>query len=665
MTPKQQLQKILQDVKTKKFREGEAKGLMSQIQEEQTKALQPVMEQMSKELGTATQKAVAEAMKGFKMPDMPKMEMPEIPAPVVTVEAPIVNIPAPIVNVPAPVVNVPQTKIPEYPKFPDRMFVEMDKVSQKAPLPVVLMDATGRYFQFPVGGGGGGGKTDFLTIKGFSQSAFAEITNPDGRLKVELPSGTSGLTDAELRAAHLDVQQLSGSADSVNVISTVGLTDTQLRAATIDIKQVSGASDSVNVVDAFGSTAVGSVFNADNRIRVSVETGGSGLTDAELRATAVPVSQLSGANWSVSVIDIFGSTGTNLINPDNRLKVELPTGSSGLTDTELRATAVPVSQLSGASWSTSVINTVTVDGSGVTQPVSATNLDIRDLDFATDDVSVYQVSGSAWSTVVNEIFGSTGTNVINPDNRLKVELPTGSSGLTDTELRATPVPIAQVSGHRWSTEATQSGTWDIGTVTAVTGITNTVAAMSVDSSGVGYSGSNPVPVTLVSGGLTSTIAVGDLASDAADTGSSPLKIGGIARTANPTAVAAGDRVSATFDDLGRQVVRNVQVRDLIKTAYVSVTNGTETTLRAAVAGAYLDLLFLKGSNNSDAAVSVDIRAVTAGNIIDTLRIPANGTAGWAPPVAWPQDETGNNWTVDGPDETGRTMTFSALFSQEI
>jgi hypothetical protein len=182
---------------------------------------------------------------------------------------------------------------------------------------------------------------------------------------------------------------------------------------------------------------------------------------------------------------------------------------------------------------------------------------------------------------------------------------------------------------------------------------------------VQYSGSNPLPITIVSGALTSMIAVGAIASDQTDTGSAPVKIGGIARVGNPTAVFTGSMVSATFDDVGRQVTRPVNVRDLIKTAYVSVTTGTETTLRAAVAGAYLDCIMVVGSNNSDAAVSVDIRAVTAGNVIHTLRIPANGTAGWAPTVAWPQDETGNNWTVDGPDETGRTLTFSALFSQEI
>lgn len=199
----------------------------------------------------------------------------------------------------------------------------------------------------------------------------------------------------------------------------------------------------------------------------------------------------------------------------------------------------------------------------------------------------------------------------------------------------------------------------------VTNATSTVNVAVTDSSGIQYSGSNPLPITIVTNAAASTIVVGDIPAGTADTGSGPVKIGGIARTTNPAVEQDGDRITFTADKLGRQIFRAVQVRDLIQTAYVSVTNGSETTLRAAVAGAYLDLVMIVGSNNSDAAVSVDIRPVTAGNIINTLRIPANGSAGWTPQVPWPQTDTGNNWTVDGPDETGRTLTFSALFSQEI
>jgi len=210
-------------------------------------------------------------------------------------------------------------------------------------------------------------------------------------------------------------------------------------------------------------------------------------------------------------------------------------------------------------------------------------------------------------------------------------------------------------------------------VTVTSGGTATTGSNIVDSSGVAYSGSNPMPVynVAITGAGNSTIAVGDLASDAADTGSSPVKIGGIARTANPTAVAAGDRVSATFDDLGRQVMRPLQVRDLIATAYVTLTSGsafgTETTLLAATAGSMFDLIYVMGTNDSDVAAKVDIRGVTAGNVLMSLMIPGGGTTGIATPVPLRQttSDTGNAWTVDAADITGTNLTISALFSREI
>ena len=74
-----------------------------------------------------------------------------------------------------------------------------------------------------------------------------------------------------------------------------------------------------------------------------------------------------------------------------------------------------------------------------------------------------------------------------------------------------------------------------------------------------------------------------------------------------------------------------------------------------------------GANNSDVAVTVDLRSVTAGNVVMSLQIPANGTAGVSLAVPFPQSgsDTGNNWTVDMGDITGTTVYLSALFSKEI
>lgn len=250
---------------------------------------------------------------------------------------------------------------------------------------------------------------------------------------------------------------------------------------------------------------------------------------------------------------------------------------------------------------------------------------------------------------------------------------------------------------------------------SVIGFTASIAAVPTNAEGEEYSGDNPLPVSLsaqaqnqgetdartlrvihagdaatstrviasdvsfeakqvsgfadsvfVIGSSGTTAVVGDVNADEADTGSAPIKIGGIVRTANPTAAANGDRVSASFDSVGRQVMTPLQVRGLRATAYVALSTGTETTLLAAGgAGVYHDLIYIMGANNTASAVQVDIRSVTAGSIVATLTIPASGTAGIAMPVPLPQDNVNNNWTVDMPDTTGTTISLTALFSKEV
>lgn len=563
------LKEVLERTRMEKEREGEERtkrndadrsAILEGIGKDVAEALAPVLEKLP-ESARISEEQIRNALTEAIQVNMPELDTASIASSVrdALMEAVAnIQIPAPQVSVNVPEVRVPQINIPPATiTYPDRMKVEMDGVDNKRPLAVQMFGVDGKPFQFSMGAGGGG-KADFFTVKGIQNTVGIVSINPDG------------------------------SAASPGAVT---------------------------VSEIFGTTGTG-IVNADNRIKVSVETGGSGLTDAELRASSLVVDQLSGANWSTSVVDIFGSTATSgMINADNRLKVSVETGGSGLTDAELRAASLVVNQLSGASWSTAVI----------------------------------------------DIFGSTSASgIINADNRLKVELP------------AQTVTVASV--------------------------TATVAANIVDSSGVAYSGTNPVPISDAGGtisidgtltGITNTIDVrqvsgaswsvaativgssastavtGTVASDVADDGSPPVKNGGIARTANPTAVAAGDAVTYGADDLGRQLTRPFQVRDLTLTAYVSVTGGTETTLLAASAGSFHDCLMITGSNNSDAAVSVAIRAVTGGNVIHTMMIPANGMVGWAPAIPWPQDATGNNWTVDGPDETGRTLTFSGLFIREV
>ena len=481
----------------------------------------------------------------------------KFPEPKVTVNVPEMKMPA--MNIPAPVVN-----------FPSEMSL---KHGPKA-FPVIMMDQGGKPLMFPQSMGASGGKSDFFTIHGFSQSAFAELTNADGRIKVSVETGGSGLTDAELRAAHLDVQQVSGAIDSVYITGASGTL-------------------AANIVDSSGIAYSGS-NPLPTTATISLPSGpGDGATATRFIQAGDTVSSV------------------NVLSPV----------AQGDSATALRVVIAGNSDASVVVNSGTITTVTTI--TGVTNSVQVSVIDSSGIG--------YSGSNPFPTTIVSSSIATTASNIVD------------SSGVAYSG--SNPVPIT-------------------GPV-VVSSVTATIAAANVDSSGVQYSGSNPVPVTLISGALTSTIAVGSVVGDAVDDGSAPVQSGGIARTANPTAVAGGDVVKTSYDDLGRTLTRPVQVRDLTLTAYVAITTGTETTLRAAVAGAYLDLIYLMGANNSDAAVSVDIRPVTAGNVVMTLQIPASGTAGIACPVPLPAADTGNNWTADLPDITGTTVSLTALFSQEV
>lgn len=579
------------------------------------KSITPVLERlMEKDRVNASDITNAISQLEIKVPEIsiPEFNFPEI------------KIPTPKVTV-----NVPKITIPEI-KMPDEMSVKgwlsmmgYDKGLLSDPFPVQIRTADGKPVDFSqqstVYGGGGGGKADFFTIKGFMQSAFAEIMNADGEVKV---AGT--FTAGAAASSYVIAGNAEGVAYNSNNPFPVTIT--------------SGASSTTatNIVDSSGIA-----YSGSNPVPVTMSATDLDIRNLANATDSVAAYQVSGAIWSTYVTGIFNSTTADVLNADNRIRVSVETGGSGLTDSELRATAVPVAQVSGASWSTEATQSGTWNIGTVTTVTGITN---------TVATALVDSSGVQYSTANPLPIDDAGGSIT-------VDGTVGVSGVT-ASIQATLIDSSGV-GYSGSNPVPITGT------VVVSSITATTASNIVDSSGVGYSGSNPLPITVVSGALTSTISVGAVVSDAVDDGSAPIKTGGIARTANPTAVAGGDIISASYDDLGRQLVRPVQVRDLLATAYATLTNGTETTLLAGATGVFHDLVYLMGSNVSDVATTVDIRAVTAGNVIMSLRIPANGTAGLSLPLPIPQDATGNNWTADMGDITGTTVYVSGLFSKEV
>ena len=201
-------------------------------------------------------------------------------------------------------------------------------------------------------------------------------------------------------------------------------------------------------------------------------------------------------------------------------------------------------------------------------------------------------------------------------------------------------------------------------VQIVSGASATSAVNVVDSSGVGYSGSNPLPVTITSG-ASATTAVYNLNAEGTYRDTFPVEgtvaVSGITNT---TATNIVDSTGVGYSGSNPLPISETVVRGSIYTAYATLTNGTETTLKSAVAGSYLDLIYIMGANDSDASVLVDIRSATAGNKVMTMVIPAQSTAGIACPIPLKQDYTGNNWTADMGDITGTNVYLTAQFKSE-
>lgn len=181
--------------------------------------------------------------------------------------------------------------------------------------------------------------------------------------------------------------------------------------------------------------------------------------------------------------------------------------------------------------------------------------------------------------------------------------------------------------------------------TTFAGTNGDYSPIAVDSSGrVLLSNASPILSVSVDDQDAAFITAGDVAHDAADSGY-PVKIGGQARTTNPTAVADADRVNAIFDDLGRQVVALGQVRDLIVQQATTISNTAETTILTAAAATFHDLVSLDITNASDVDTVVSIRDDTAGTVIANYALAACGglVKTWSRPFK--QTAVNKAWTA--------------------
>jgi hypothetical protein len=287
-----------------------------------------------------------------------------------------------------------------------------------------------------------------------------------------------------------------------------------------------------------------------------------------------------------------------------------------------------------------------VDGSGATQPISG-SITVSGTTTVSGTVTANQ-GGAPWTMKPDgTAWAQTGTSA-------NVNVTNASIPVTGTFWQATQ----PVSG---TVAATQSGTWTVqpGNTANTTAWLVTGTGGTFPVTGTFWQATQPVSIAAtvnVSAAQSGTWTVqqgtppwtvnGDTASGATDA-NNPIKIGGLAKTTNPTAVTDGQRVAALFDKVGKQVVVGA-IRVLKGVQKTSITTNTETTVvTAGAAGVFQDVYAIVVTNKSATAVSVDFKDATAGTTRMTLAAPANDTRGFTVTVdsAMIQAVAANNWTA--------------------
>lgn len=272
---------------------------------------------------------------------------------------------------------------------------------------------------------------------------------------------TGPLTDAQLRATAVPV---SGP-----------LTDTQIRATPLPI------SGTVTVTDGSGPLTVDGTVAISGTVAVTQSTSPWVVSNTVLSVvgggTEAAAQRVTIANNSTGVLAVTDNGGS--LTVDGSVSITGSVAVTGpLTDTQLRASSVPVS---GAFFQA----TQPVSGPLTDVQLRATPVPISGTVTVTDgsgpltvDGTVAATQSGSWSVTNLNGAGAAAVNIQDGGNSITVDGTVSISGsvavtgpLTDTQLRATPVPVSGTVAVTQSTSpwvvSQQSGTITNGAETAV------------------------------------------------------------------------------------------------------------------------------------------------------------------------------------------------------
>jgi hypothetical protein len=419
--------------------------------------------------------------------------------------------------------------------------------------------------------------------------------------------------------------------------------------------------------------------------------------------------QVSGGKlWTTATVDnASGASAVNIQDGGNSITVDnaaLSVVGGGAEATALRVTiasdSTGVLSIDDNGGSVSIDdggNIITVDGTVIVTQATASNLNMTEASAASiltavqlidDMIYVDDTATHATGTSKGALFmaaatptdasvnaNDIGAVAMTTDRKLHVSvqdaLPAGSNAIgklaANTGVDIGDVDVTSIVPGTGATnlgKAEDAGhnSGDVGVMSlavradaGATGNPTTLATTDLDY----------IPLATDSANRLYVNAAGSIAHDSPDSTSSPIKVGGQARTTNPTAVADADRVNFIADDLGRQVVVQGQVRDLIVHQHTQIANSSsETTILSAAASTFHDLVQLVITNQTATACTVTIKDGTGGTTRMIIALAASGGAviPFTRPV--PQSATNANWTATLSVNTV-TVNFFAMAEKNV
>ncbi len=372
--------------------------------------------------------------------------------------------------------------------------------------------------------------------------------------------------------------------------------------------------DGGNSITVDGTVAVsGTVAVTDNAGSLTVDNAGTFAVQATIAAGATAIAKAedvasADADVGVPALAVRKATPANTSGTDGdyeflqmsegRLWVDpsgvtLTVASHAVTNAGTFATQAAITAASGSIASGAFASGSVASGA-----------------FASGSIAAGAVAAGASSFVKLEDVGSADADAGVPAMAVRKATPANTSG-TDGDYEF----LQMSAGRLWVDPS---------------GVTLTVASHAVTNAGT-----------------FAVQAAGDVAHDGVDSGS-PVKIGGYAITALPTAVANQDRTNFVADKFGRQVALPITVRDLVGTQTTTISASTsETTIVTAAASTFNDLVMLIVSNTSASTnTRIDFRDTTAGSVLFSLQsVGGAAPVGFALPVPIPQTSVNTNWTA--------------------